>query len=198
MIVNRAVLHVERVIYRTFNDDFLHSRTTQSSDAPHRNACSTFVNLVPSPLVSLSFSMDRVSVPWTCQLARPIECSCLFGPAYSAKRNLYRSMERRFIEIMERVARRPEFHTDDFTVVYQPFFGHASVFVGDQPKEPDMQIMSIDCVHLSQKGHALAANGLWNNMLQRTGRKRLGFEKMLTRFECPTVERPFLSTYFNE
>lgn len=159
---------------------------------------STFVNLVPSPLVSLSFSMDRVQVPWTCQLARPIECSCLFGPAYSAERDLYRRMERRFIKIMERVSRMAEFHTDDFTVVYQPFFGHASVFLDDQQQRPDMQIMSIDCIHLSQKGHAVSANGLWNNMLQRSGRKRLGLHKLFGRFECPTAERPFLSTYFNE
>lgn len=178
-----------------------HTRAITQRTTLIEHSRSTFVNLVPSPLVSLCFSMDRVSVPWTCQLARPIECSCLFGPAYSAQRNLYRSMERRFVEIMERVAKRAEFHRDDFTVVYQPFFGHASVFVGDadQPgRQPDMQIMSIDCVHLSQKGHALAANGLWNNMLQRPGRKQLGFEKMLTRFECPTPDRPFLSTYFNE
>lgn len=166
---------------------------------------STFINLVPSPLVSLSFSMDTVDVPWTCQLARPIECSCLYGPAYSAQRLLYRRMERRFVRIMEQVSRRSEFHTDDFTVVYQPFFREASVYLdrGDQAgvsatnAQLDMRIMSIDCIHLSQRGHAVSANGLWNNMLQASGRKRLGLQKLFAHFECPTAERPFLSTYFN-
>lgn len=156
----------------------------------------TFVNLVPSPLVSLSFSMDRVQVPWQCHLSRPIECSCLFGPAYSNARNLYRRLERKFVKIMERVSYRDEFHTKDFTVVYQPFFKDASVFL-DHSKKPDMTIMSVDCIHLSQKGHAVAGNGLWNNMLQSTGSKTLGLKPLFREFLCPTEENPYLRTYFN-
>lgn len=154
------------------------------------------MNLVPSPLVSLSFSMDRVNVPWTCYLSRPIECSCLFGPVYSKERQLFRRREREFVKIMERVSYLQEFHTDDFTVVFQPFFGDASVFVGDS-KTPDMNIMSVDCVHLSQKGHATAANGLWNNMLERNGRKSLKLSTMFKRFNCPSPSQPYLLTYFN-
>ncbi|XP_037033340.1 phospholipase B1, membrane-associated-like [Bradysia coprophila] len=156
----------------------------------------TFVNLVPSPLVSLSFSMDQVNVPWTCYLSRPIECSCLFGPAYSEKRQLFRQREREFVKIMERVSYLKEFHTDDFTVVYQPFFRDASVFVDDS-KTPDMDIMSVDCIHLSQKGHAVAANGLWNNMLERNGRKSLKLSTLFKRFNCPSPSQPYLVTYFN-
>lgn len=106
-------------------------------------------------------------------------------------------MERNFVKIMERVSHMPEFHTDDFTVVYQPFFKEASVFL-DGSKSADMQIVSVDCIHLSQKGHAVAANGLWNNMLQGVGRKSLGLKKLFGEFECPTTQRPFLATYFNE
>lgn len=156
----------------------------------------TFVNLVPSPLVSLSFSMDRITVPWQCHLSRPIECSCLFGPAYSKARNLYRRLERNFVKIMERVSYRDEFHTDDFTVVYQPFFKDASVFL-DHDKKPDMTIMSVDCIHLSQKGHAVAANGLWNNMLEPHLHKTLGLKHLFQEFKCPTEQAPYLYTYFN-
>lgn len=150
--------------------------------------------------------MDSVRVPWTCHLARPIECSCLFGPAYSSHRKLYRRLERRFVRIMERVSHMPEFHTDDFTVVFQPFFGESSVFMGHDTGDAvapasgtglDMDIMSIDCIHLSQKGHAVAANGLWNNMMQRGATKQLGLRPLLGRFECPSEERPFLATYSN-
>lgn len=156
----------------------------------------TFVNLVPSPLVSLSFSMDQVNVPWTCYLSRPIECSCLFGPAYSKQRDLFRQRERVFVKIMERVSYLKEFHTDDFTVVYQPFFRDASVFI-DESKSPDMSIMSVDCIHLSQKGQAIAANGLWNNMLEGNGRKSLKLKTLFKEFKCPSISQPYFLTYFN-
>lgn len=158
----------------------------------------TLVNLVPSPLVSLSMSMDNVQVPWTCNLSRPIECSCFFGPTYSKHRNLYRQRERAFVKIMERVSYMPEFHSDQFTVVYQPFFGDASVFLDGQTAKADLNIMSVDCVHFSQRGHAVSANGLWNNMLEPIAAKSRGLKKIFSDFRCPSAKRPYISTYFNE
>lgn len=163
---------------------------------PYISKYRTFVNLVPSPLINLSFSMDKVKVPWQCHLSRPIECSCLFGPAYSDARNIYRQLERNFVKIMERVSYMPEFHTKDFTVVYQPFFRDASVFL-NRGKMADMSIMSVDCIHLSQKGHAVAANGLWNNMMEPYFRKTLGLKPLFQEFKCPSEREPYLYTYFN-
>lgn len=97
---------------------------------------------------------------------------------------------------MERISYLKEFHTNDFTVVYQPFFRDATVFL-EESKSPDMNIMSVDCIHLSQKGHAIAANGLWNNMLEKNGRKSLKLRTLLKEFKCPTPSQPFLLTYFN-
>ncbi|XP_058461606.1 phospholipase B1, membrane-associated-like [Malaya genurostris] len=156
----------------------------------------TIVNLVPSPLISLSFSMDQAQLPFSCQLTRPIECSCLFGPKYSNRRDLFRRLERKFVAIMERVSHVPEFHSEDFTVVYQPFFKEASVFYRRDGKS-DMTIMSIDCVHLSQKGHAVSANGLWNNMMEPPGGKSLGFRELFEQFKCPTAQNPYIRTYYN-
>lgn len=144
--------------------------------------------------------MDKVNVPWSCYLSRPIECSCLFGPAYSKNRNLYRQRERAFVKIMERVSYMPEFHTNDFTVVYQPFFRDASVFLDDgpnKPRKPDMSIMSVDCIHLSQHGHAVAANGVWNNMLEAPTMKTIGLKPLYKEFKCPTEREPYLYTYLN-
>lgn len=144
--------------------------------------------------------MDRVKVPFSCTLSRPIECSCLFGPAYSKQRRLYRQRERAFVKIMERVSYMPEFHTDDFTVVYQPFFRDASVFLDDGPgkaRQADMSIMSVDCIHLSQKGHAVSANGLWNNMLEPPTLKTIGLKPLFREFKCPSVQQPYLYTYLN-
>ncbi|XP_055703995.1 phospholipase B1, membrane-associated-like isoform X1 [Phlebotomus papatasi] len=156
----------------------------------------TLVNLVPSPLISLSFSMDRVQTPFSCSLTRPIECSCLFGPSYSRDRKLFRSLERKFVKIMERVSFLAELHTKDFTVVYQPFFKDASVFYRGS-KQSDMNLMSIDCVHLSQKGHAVSANGLWNNMMEPVGQKSSGFTPLFQDFKCPTTQKPFIFTNAN-
>lgn len=155
--------------------------------------------MVPSPLVSLSFSMDTVNVPLSCYLSRPIECSCLFGPAYSGQREKYRELERNFVKIMERVSFLPELHErDDFTVVYQPFFKDASVFYGHSGRA-DMSIMSIDCIHLSQKGHAVSANSLWNNMMEPVGKKSTGLTgpPLFGSFKCPRAESPYVYTNYN-
>lgn len=90
----------------------------------------------------------------------------------------------------------PELHSDDFTVVYQPFFKDASVFY-DSSDKADMSIMSIDCVHLSQKGHAVSANSLWNNMMEPVGKKSQGLSKLFSKFQCPTKAAPYIATYFN-
>lgn len=155
----------------------------------------TLVNLVPSPLVSLSFSMDTVKVPRSCYIARPVECSCLFGPVYSYNRNLYRQIERRFVKDMEDLTYLPELHSNDFSVVYQPFFREASVVYPNGVS--DISIMGIDCIHLSQKGHAIAAIGLWNNMLEPVGRKSLGLRPFFSEFRCPTSGSPYIYTNLN-
>lgn len=157
----------------------------------------TLVNLVPSPLVSLSFSMDNVKgLPFTCSLSRPIECSCLFGPTYSKNRDDYHRLERNFVKIMERVSYMPEFHSNDFTVVYQPFFKEAKVFYADSG-QMDIKMMAIDCVHFSQKGHAISANGLWNNMMEPVGDKSLGFRPVFNQFRCPSELVPYVYTNYN-
>lgn len=156
----------------------------------------TIVNLVPSPLISLSFSMDKINAPISCYLSRPVECSCIFGQKFSRDRELFRQLERQFVQIMERVSFMPELHTDDFTVVYQPFFKDASVFYQND-KKPDLSIMAIDCVHLSQKGHAVSANGIWNNMLEPVGKKSKGLNHLFERFNCPSLQNPYIFTQFN-
>lgn len=139
--------------------------------------------------------MDDKNVPSSCYLSRPVECSCLYGPAYSKSRELYRQLERRFVQMMERISFLPELHSNDFTVVYQPFFKEASVTYPNG--DTDLTLMGIDCIHLSQKGHATSAYGLWNNMLEPVGRKSLGFKPLFSEFRCPTPDDPYIFTNFN-
>jgi len=85
--------------------------------------------------------------------------------------------------------------TDDFTVVVQPFF---SKF--EAPKlpngKPDMTYLAPDCFHMSGKGHAGIAVGLWNNLLQPVGEKSNTW-KPEDPVLCPTQERPYLFTNKN-
>lgn len=154
------------------------------------------MNLVTEPLVSLILSMDGLNdIPYGCQVGRLIECSCFEGHLFTQKRDLYIAMERNYRPIFQRVAHRAEFHRKDFTVVFQPFGLNATVFINNQV--PDISIMAFDCIHFSQKGSAVAANALWNNMMQSEPNKTMGFKRLFEEFECPTDDNPYLRTYFN-
>lgn len=125
-----------------------------------------------------------------------LKCGCLESRLFSQYRGTFLILERYYREIFHRVAQRPEFHIKtDFTVVFQPFGVNATVFVDD--RLPDLGIMATDCVHFSQKGHAVMANALWNNMMQPIGKKSIGLKPLFEEFECPTDEHPFIKTYFN-
>lgn len=152
--------------------------------------------LVPSPLIPLVFSTAGISTPISCQLARPVECSCIFGSKFNKNFQQLRKMERKLVDIMERVSFMREFHSDNFTVVYQPFFKDASVYY-QSDKKPDMSMLSVDCFHLSQKGHAISANGIWNNLMEPVGKKSNGFTHLFEKFHCPTMRNPFIFTNYN-
>lgn len=90
---------------------------------------------------------------------------------------------------------------DDFTVVLQPFM---KLF--NAPDDPirrfseviDISYITHDCFHFSQKGHALAANMLWNNLLEPIGRKTTTkLSGILDEFKCPTSSNPYFFTWKN-
>lgn len=140
--------------------------------------------------------MDVIlNLPLPCRIGRSVLCSCLEGRRHLKARDLYLALVQNYKQILQRVAHRAEFQRDDFTVVFQPFGLNASVFIDD--KTPEISIMAYDCVNLSQKGHAVLANGLFNNMMQPSGLKTIGLRPLYKEFVCPTEENPYLKTYFN-
>lgn len=153
------------------------------------------MNLVAEPMVSLIVSMDTLRLPLPCRIGRALFCTCLEGLRFSQSRDLYLAMEQNYKEFIQQVVHRAEFQRDDFTVVYQPFGMNATVLIDNLI--PDISIMAYDCVHFSQKGHAVAANALWNNMMQSESRKMMGFRPLLDEFVCPNDNNPYLNTYFN-
>lgn len=154
------------------------------------------VNLVTHPTVSLVLSMDKIAnLPTYCHMGRLMQCACLEGNLYSQHRRLYIRLEQEYRQIFQRIARHPEFHRNDFTVVSQPFGVNATVFVDNH--KPDINLMAVDCLHLSQRGQAMMANALWNNMMQSDGHKSIGLKPLYEEFECPSEQNPYIKTYFN-
>lgn len=72
---------------------------------------------------------------------------------------------------------------------------------GSTPKlsdeSTDMTYLSKDCFHFSQKGHALAANALWNSMLTPENERLQYVKHEFEEFKCPSTQKPFLATTKN-
>ncbi|XP_048452629.1 phospholipase B1, membrane-associated [Rhincodon typus] len=87
---------------------------------------------------------------------------------------------------------------EEFTVVLQPYFTNAIVPL-NSTGQPDMSFFSVDCFHLSERGQAEMAIGLWNNMLERTGYKQnyINFTYDRTKLKCPNSDAPYLFTHRN-
>jgi len=63
--------------------------------------------------------------------------------------------------------------TDDFTVVIQPFMVDTDVPLIPGTDEHDRSYFAPDCFHFSGKAHAAAAVGLWNNLFEPVGQKKV-------------------------
>lgn len=156
-----------------------------------------FVNLVPVLDVTVSVRVKRSMV---CRILHRLFCSCYHRMSDPMERftkmaRLYQKHEDLLVS-SGRYNKKP-----DFTVVIQPF-----TKAYNMPKEKKFQFLeaiasnyiTYDCFHFSQRGHALAANMLWNNMLEPVGSKST--EKMrepMDKFYCPTEENPYFFTANN-
>lgn len=113
----------------------------------------------------------------------------------------------------------PEFQNqNDFAAVVQPFLVDTEfpTVITNNGLETDMRYLSHDCFHPSQLGHAkgwfffiilfcgpifyrfviffffLAANALWNNILEPPGKKTTTWDLEFMKLKCPTEKRPFI------
>ncbi|CAH0729129.1 unnamed protein product, partial [Brenthis ino] len=172
-------------------------KLAKALDYFHTHLPRTIINLIPVLDVSVSV---RVLRPLMCRLMHPLFCTCfhrgggeLAELVHQARR--YQAAEMALVDSGRYDTR------DDFTVVIQPFM---RLFNAPEPPPQALPLVihqsyiTHDCFHFSQKGHALAANLLWNNLLEPVGNKSDNVPPILMRnFKCPSRAAPFIFTKTN-
>ncbi|KAM8707663.1 hypothetical protein ACLKA7_014745 [Drosophila subpalustris] len=151
------------------------------------------LNVVPAP--NLRFLANLSGLPPVCYSTLRFECPCLLGKT-KAHLDYYERIMKRWIAKDYEIANMPEFNTETFTINVQPF-SQFEDFPRTRTGQTDTRFFSEDCFHLSQRGHAAAANAIWNNMLEMEGEKSGFNPHLFEKFRCPTEERPFLITRVN-
>lgn len=126
-----------------------------------------------------------------------VECSCVFGSQFQHMKKQLNTIILSWNELQRNVSNRAEFSDRvDFVVNYQPFAENFSV-PRKENGDTDFSYLSLDCFHLSQKGYAIAANSLWNNMLDPEGRKVNYVSFNFSSIRCPSPDHPYLMTTLN-
>ncbi|ALC44518.1 CG7365 [Drosophila busckii] len=151
------------------------------------------LNVVPAP--NLRFLTNLSGLPPLCYSTLRFECPCLLGKQQQ-QLDYYERIMKSWIAKEYELANRTEFNTDTFTINIQPF-SQFEDFPRTRSGQTDTRFFSEDCFHLSQRGHASAANAIWNNMLELPGEKSGFNTQLFEKFNCPTTARPFLITRVN-
>ncbi|KAJ8983279.1 hypothetical protein NQ317_010529 [Molorchus minor] len=157
----------------------------------------TLVNLIPVLDVSVSVRIKRTMM---CRFLHSLFCACFHQGGNEME--WMTMLTKEYQQAEEELVMSGRYDKrDDFTVVLQPFMKSFNV-----PEDPDhwydevidISYITHDCFHFSQKGHALGANMVWNNLLQPVGRKSVKKLKyIMESFECPNVNSPFIFTNKN-
>ncbi|KAF2898923.1 hypothetical protein ILUMI_07251 [Ignelater luminosus] len=158
----------------------------------------TFVNLIPVLDVSVSVRVKRSMM---CRFMHMLYCTC-FHQSGSDPMTAITAMAKEYQRAEELLIASGRYDKkEDFTVVIQPFMKFFNA-----PSDPahrfdeaiDISYITHDCFHFSQKGHALGANMLWNNLLQPVGTKSIKpMHFIMEKFKCPSENAPYLFTNKN-
>ncbi|XP_046416826.1 phospholipase B1, membrane-associated-like isoform X1 [Neodiprion fabricii] len=156
----------------------------------------TLVNVVPVLDVTVSI---RVPTSTMCNLLHPLYCACMHeGNEPDITGSV---MSRQYQQAAESLVLSGRYDTtQDFTVVYQPFTELFNA-PNSNPRNSevlDQTLVTYDCFHFSQKGHALGGNLLWNNLLEPVGNKTdNGKPRIMERLVCPSARTPYIFTNVN-
>lgn len=204
---NDICTHPCNTTYTSFDASppFYRNRVMQVLDMLRDNLPRTFVNWVP--LLDITITLDMADKPPFCYISHPYVCPCLYTwpkgiPAFGGiplGREGMRSLQRGYVEELERLINSGRYERPDFTVVVQPAFTELELFKRRDFKQRlvnDYSYFAPDCLHPSQKLHGLMARALWNNMLSPLGSKATSWSKDPP-FLCPSPQSPFLATRSN-
>ncbi|XP_011505427.1 PREDICTED: phospholipase B1, membrane-associated-like [Ceratosolen solmsi marchali] len=157
----------------------------------------TIINLIPAIDVTISLRLPMRSV--MCSILHPLYCACMHrgsGADIAASK-----MSHMYQQAAEDLINSGRYDmSDDFTVVLQPFIKLFNAPNANPRFAPmiDANLVTYDCFHFSQKGHAHGANLLWNNMLEPVGNKtKQGLSHIFERFLCPSRHAPYIFTNIN-
>ncbi|XP_044737510.1 phospholipase B1, membrane-associated-like [Chrysoperla carnea] len=158
----------------------------------------TFVNLIPVLDVSVSVRVKRSPM---CRFLHTLFCSCFHQLGNVDEMSVITTLTREYQRAEELLIGSGRYDKkDDFTVVIQPFIKSFNAPLDPQRQYDqviDNSFITYDCFHFSQKGHALGANLLWNNILEPVGNKTTQMRGYMEQFLCPTKETPYLFTKKN-
>ncbi|KAI5724804.1 hypothetical protein M8J77_007346 [Diaphorina citri] len=154
----------------------------------------TLVNLVIQPNLHV---LTSGQYPIQCNLLHLFLCPCLFASKYKSLQDDYEQLMRSWQVVEMEVSKMPQFRTKDFAVVPQMFTMDIKLPTLKSSRQVDMNHMAPDCFHLSQRSHSLAANALWNNMLEPTHNKSTNWTPAYQLIRCPSESSPYLFTWDN-
>ncbi|XP_050527821.1 phospholipase B1, membrane-associated-like [Daktulosphaira vitifoliae] len=177
---------------RNFRNQYMKSLQFIKNNLPR-----TMVHLLST--INLDTIFHNMKRPQECHFFNNIlECPCYLNKFYKSKQTLYSQVIEKIKEVEKEIAENPEFKRDDnFTVILQPMSGNFSIPL-NKMKTKDTTYLASDCFHLSQKGYALAATSLWNNMMEPIGKKTKTNDNIkIGQLICPTNELPFIATWKN-
>ncbi|XP_030372138.1 phospholipase B1, membrane-associated-like [Scaptodrosophila lebanonensis] len=153
------------------------------------------LNVIQPP--DLTFLMRMKRLPRICsRILLPFECPCLYGLA--AKRRLPKlsPIIKQWQAKDKEIVNRAEFNTETFTINYHNFTTFDE-FIELANGRTDLRFLSYDCFHLSQRGHAMVSNALWNNLFEPPYNKSSMDPQLMRVFRCPTTQQPYILTRIN-
>lgn len=160
----------------------------EALDYLHSNVRRAFVNVAEMIDVADLHIVNGIM----CSIVHPLACGSITSEKMREK--VTNTVNYYNLGLGELVATGRYYDRDDFTVVLQPFFTETQVPRLDNGGA-DKSYFAPDCFHFSQKGHAVGARYLWNNMFEPLGQKTNSIDwKNEEPLTCP-ADCPYFATH---
>ncbi|KAL5008091.1 hypothetical protein ScPMuIL_013672 [Solemya velum] len=162
-------------------------------DILHKRIPRAFVNMVLAPNAIMARDLN---VNIVCAAMHLFLCPCAAYPWNEKAAETEIQITKGYRRVTKELVESGRYDTkQDFTVVVQPLFTETTFPLLPDGK-PDLSYFAPDCFHFSAKGHAAAAESLWNNMNEPVGSKKMKWTPGEP-IECPLSKYPYFYTNKN-